>query len=840
MNFKTTYILFAVLLILIGALGVALYLEPTPPEMSTYVLPSSHRKDTEIKADDVTRVEIKRSRPEEQTIVFERNADGKTWRITSPHTLRAETYTVTGLIREVLDAQREEKADTPPSLKDAGLDPPAEVITIAKEGREVQLNVGEVSPGGEDKVVFVTSSDNPKQSLPVKKNQLDSVFKKLNEFRDHTLLTSNESEIKSIKVSEAKKATVALTKQDDGRWKYTEPAYGVAETEGEPPAVGESAADQTAKAPSGVRSLLNDLGGLRVDRNEDFVADDVEDKDLGKYNLDPAKDQILRIEVDKSAGNKEEEKTLVKSTLLVGVGKADGDKYFARLDGEKPIVKIAVKSIDPLRKLLDKPDALRDRNLVRFDNSKTPDVIRIKNNSGEFELFREDSTKPWQLYRGDHEVKADEKAVLDLVGLITQKNIVRSFPPADADLPKLGLDKPAAVVSLWIDGIAKEEKKEDKKDEKDDAKKDEKKEEKKEEKKPTKPKLKNADKPTVVLSFGKVDGNVVDVKRQIDGETSLVKIPASIFESVKNDPLYYMDRTLVKFNTGDPAQDVTKLVLNLNGKTTELTRDPKAATPVWKFAKPDNLAGQSADSAAIDGILRMLNGLHPLKYVTENADPQVLDGEYGLKTPANTVTVTVTRDGKSTDHTYEFGKEIAGARVYARQGDRSNIVFETDKATLASLGKDLRDPTIFHFDSSKAKSVKMTGWKEVTVTPTTLLFERKDASTWTAIKPEKFPVSSEKLNRLVNELSSGKAVKILDRKVTPKEREEYALSPEAGGLQIEITVEGEKEPYILTVGNLDATTGGYYAIANRLGDTLFTVRKDIFEKPKQELKFFSP
>jgi hypothetical protein len=838
MNFKTTYILFGVLVALIATLGVALYLEPTPPEASNYVLPSSHRKDSEIKPDDVTRVEIKRTRPAEETLVFERDADGKTWHITKPSTLRADSFAVTGLVRDVLDAQRETTADSPPSLKDAGLDPPAEVITVAKNGREVTLNIGEVTAGGDNQVVFVTSSDNPKQGLPVKKNRLESVFKTLNDFRDRTLLANSDSDIKRIKLSEGKK-TVALAKQEEGRWKYTEPAYGTAEMEGESPPIGAPSAD---KAPSGVRPLLNALTGLRVDKSEDFVADNVEDKEFGKYNLDPAKDAILRIEIEKPEGTKEELKPESKVALLVGVGKATDGKYYARLDGEKAVVKVATKDVDPLRKLLDDPGAVRDRNLVRFDASKTPDAIQIKNASGAFEFLHEDAAKPWQLYRGDHGVKADDRAVQDLIALLTQKNIVRTFPDTKADLASLGLDKPAAVVSMWVGGITKEEKKEEKPDEKKEGKKDDKKDEKKDEKKSTKPKLSNPEKPTIRLSFGNVDGNLVAIKRESDGEAVLMKVPVNIFDSVKNGPLTYMDRTLPKFNEGDPLQDVTKLVLVRNGVTTELSKDAKASSPAvaWKIDKPADLAGRTADANAVDAIVRELNGLRAVKLVTESAEADAVDREYGLKTPATKGIVTIAKDGKSTDYTYEFGKDVDATKIYARQGQRSNIVFEVDKADLAPFSKDLRDPTVFRFDASKVKNLKLTGWKEINGTPTTLEFERKDASTWIAKVPKDYPLSNEKVNRLVNELSSERAVKFLDRKATPKEREEDGLSAEKGGLVIEVTVDGEKEPFVQTVGNLDADKGAYFATANRLGDALFTVRKDVYEKPKEKPAFFSP
>src|SRR5262249_25609054 len=147
----------------------------------------------------------------------------------------------------------------------------------------------------------------------------ESAFKKLNEFRDRTLLASSDNDIQSVKLTEAKKEPVLLTKVDTGNWKYTQPPFGAAEMEGEPaPPPG---TPNVEKAPSGVRPLLNDLTALRVDRPEDFVADGVSDADLAKYNLDPAKDQVLRVEIEKSEGTKEDKKPATKAALLVGVGK---------------------------------------------------------------------------------------------------------------------------------------------------------------------------------------------------------------------------------------------------------------------------------------------------------------------------------------------------------------------------------------------------------------------------------------------------------------------------------------------------------------------------------------
>jgi hypothetical protein len=61
-----------------------------------------------------------------------------------------------------------------------------------------------------------------------------------------------------------------------------------------------------------------------------------------------------------------------------------------------------------------------------------------------------------------------------------------------------------------------------------------------------------------------------------------------------------------------------------------------------------------------------------------------------------------------------------------------------------------------------------------------------------------------------------------------------------GALQIELTVQGEKEPrkLTLTVGKADANVG-YFAISNQLSGDIFEVRKDIFDKVKEKPAYFS-
>src|SRR5262249_30033617 len=191
------------------------------------------------------------------------------------------------------------------------------------------------------------------------------------------------------------------------------------------------------------------------------------------------------------------------------------------------------------------------------------------------------------------------------------KRQIKEFPDpnkADADL---GLDKPSATISIWVDGIKKEEKKTEKKDDKtteekkeskdeknDDKVKDDKKEgkpidekkdakadEKKEEKKEpvAEPTLKE-EKPTIKLVFGKKEKDLVFVRREVGSETTRAAVPSTLLEKLSEGKLAYLDRKIPSFAFG---ADLSKIVLDRPSGIYELekTKDEKSNT-LWKLKQP--------------------------------------------------------------------------------------------------------------------------------------------------------------------------------------------------------------------------------------------------------------
>jgi hypothetical protein len=851
MNFKTTYVLFGVLLGMVALFGLVLWFNPAKPTDQNFILPTVHDAKDPIKADDITTVVIERTKPKAEKIVFTRDSkEDKGWRMTEPFPLAADRVNraeVNRLIDQLLDGKKDEKADLTGALGQWGLDNPQAVLTIKKgDEKEWKVNLGDKveTKGGQSSVVYVTTSDRPKEAMSVKLNQMDMGFKPVNEFRSRSLLADSAFDIQSVTAKDSKHDPVILKKISDNRWRIAQPNYGEADYEGEP--VGTAPG---AKPTTGVRSLLDLIAAMKIDyksdKENDFVSED--GKNLEQYGLAPnqAADQ-LRIEVERTMGglgaDKKEKHT---DTLVIGKKVDDkSDKYYAMLDSDKYVVKVAA-NLEPLRHLIEDPGSLRDRELVHLDAFRI-DAVSVKNGSGTLELFKPQDALQWKLYRDNQGQKADDATVRALLDAIAAKRQVKGFADLKADDKSLGLDQPAAVVSLWTDGIQKEDKKDEKKDDKKDEKKegdkkdekkdsdkkDEKKDEKKEEKKDEKPKLKNSF-PTVELAFGKHDRDkgIVYVRRKTAEDTTpvVVEVPDAILDKVTLGPLAYLDRSLPSF-TDDP----TKLTLTRDGQTWQLEKDKT----VWKITEPKELAGRNANQAMVERIIGELKNLRADKLVSEKSTPEQ-EKQYKLDKPSTKATVTTDKDKKTTEHVYLFGDEVKDSKgvvtgAYAKQADH-DLLFVVGKPALEVLKSDLRDPVVLNFDPNKVKSMKLVGWSSLLGSPSTLDLERKSNTEWSLAKGSSamFPVDAVKAENLLHALNGLKA-DFLDKN-GPKP-EKMDLKDDA--LEITLTVEGEKDPLTLTVGGETADKTKYFASSNRLPGDAFTVLKFPFAEARTKPTYF--
>jgi len=845
MNFKTTYILFGFLAGVFLLLAIALFMDPGAVESSGFLFPSMRSGAQTIQVDDVDRLEIDRKKPNTEKLVFELDPATKRWNQKSPRDTHADKFAIQEVVRQLREAKPDPEADRPSNLAQWGLDDPSAVVNLKKKDSDkiITLKIGNTSPGVGSAVVYVLSSDRPKEPLAVKKSLLDAIFKNTLAFREKDLLCPSVSDIKSFKLEETGKKAIALGKSGESRWKYTEPStFGEADFEG-------TETPEPLKVSGGVRGLLNNLSNLKVDYRDEKSNDFVEDgaADLAKYKLDVVKDKVLSLTVERA---EEGDKTST-AKLLVAVGEKVGeakDKYYAMLDdGRKEVVRIQAANLEPILKLVADPEGLRDRTLVRLGALDKPDAINLTNSYGLLEFRRPDQAKPWMFYRPGKDVASaiNELNINNLVGLLAQKGQIKSFVDSGAKEADLGLDKPVAQLDIFVEGIDKTQKKEEKKDDKkaepakDDSKKEDKKEEKKDEKKPEekkeeKPVLKAGD-PKVRILFGKKEGGLIAFKRIADKEVTYGKVAENILDKVQENPLSYLDATIPKFaQTADPSEGVNKLLIDKSGKLFDVSRDKKEDP--WKIAQPSDKVGKEADANLIRNALAALSNLRPVKIAAEKPSDTDLAKEFGLAPAAIKAVVTLGKDKEAKTFEYLFGKESADKSGIFAKVTGSDYIFVVDKAALTALEAEFEDMSVFpRLDLAKVEMVKITGWQALLGSPFTIEAELKDLK-WAVKAPADFKLDSAKVQGLLGVLSQLKAEKFITLKTGAKPEQELDLAK--GALQIEFRLQGEKDTQKLVVGKAEGAS--YFATSSRLQGDVFLVPKGIFEAMRGKPAYFNP
>jgi hypothetical protein len=873
MSFRTTALLFGILLWVLGLFGLMLARQRTKLDEGL-VLPTLSKDQTV----EIGEVQVER---EGHKYTFFKTSSGWNLRI-DPYrqALRADDGRVREIINDIKSARKTEEADVSRNLAEYGLEKPVEKIILKTEGggKEWVLNVGKESP---DKgYLYVNSSDRPNDVLAVRRSRLKSVLippKEIDKYRSMRLLDISDATAKLVDLkpgADTKGRELTLEKGKGAVWVFKKPPYGQAEYEGAP----------VSKEPTGVRGLLNTLGAIRPETDADFVP--------LSQPLFPESKAVLRVDVERAGERGAADKT-VKETLLIGPKveskekgdgkKGDGKKnaeaggqYYARLANDEAMVRVDARNVDILLGFTRKPDALRSHDLAQIETGK-PDVIRVSSGKGPGEVVT--LYKPqfgeWLVTDGAMRHKANESAIQGPDGLLSQlqgKNKVKEFFDVDEETTKdgkeseaakakdkeLGLDNPRAKVVVWVNGQekeankAKDEKKaaakqEPKKGEKEAKKgpKEAAKDEKKEEKAADGPQINPKAKPVLTLTFGKTAGDLVYVKRvAADGSVSRVAVPKSVLEKVAppQGALAYLDPNVASFL----VTDVARLELKVReGKQERLfvveregeKKGAKDKLPLpggWLLLEPKDFKERpNADAAEVEKVLNALTRVSAVRYV-KKVEPKENLGAYGLNPPAVTATITLKKkegEKEPARYTYLFGSEATPDKskpsslyaVMTGGGELKDIVFEVSPVIVMPLKDvELRDRTVFRFDPAKVKEVRLTIRKELTVSP---VFTRKDRS-WVVTKGlEEFPLDPARVEQLVDILSNLKALRYVSFNGPEKE---HGLTDKPR-LRIEVVMDDNKTTYTLTIGAAQEKVG-YFAESSTLPRAVFLVALPHFQR----------
>lgn len=257
----------------------------------------------------------------------------------------------------------------------------------------------------------------------------------------------------------------------------------------------------------------------------------------------------------------------------------------------------------------------------------------------------------------------------------------------------------------------------------------------------------------------------------------------------------------------------------------------------WKFQKPADLSGRQADAKNVDRIIRELRGLVAEKLVAEAPSPAELH-RFGLEPPEIRVVITVRGEDKKTqDHVYLIGKETEDhAGRHARQG-QAPLVFVVRPTVADVLRSELQDPTVFRFEPESVHELKVSGWRKVQGFNVTLQLQRQGPGNWAVKQPDGFELDQAQAEGFVRTLSGLRADRVVVRRSGPKP--EFKLDPKERALFVEVTVEGQKAPLTLTIGELDAKDKGYYAESSTRPGDVFLLPQEPFEKILAGIRYFS-
>lgn len=650
--------------------------------------------------EDFSRLVIERNQNDPkkaEKLEFQRTNVGKSvkWVLVSPVKVRTDDAAVATLIRSIITMEKQKVRDIGRDMAKLGLEKPDTRITLATKDKEYILALGGVGPATKDPIFYASSSELAGKPFQLSKSKVEKLFDDLNSFRDKTLISSSFG-LMGFKLAGTARPAMELLKEKD--WKFKEPALGEADT----PATDE---------------LTRNLAGIKVERNEDYVADGVDAAKLAQYGLaddkaayaltivqspiDPKDNPIVETlfvgnaddSAAKQAGQLRTAALVVESltsptaSLAAYVArekqKIEPTHYYARLAGDQTVVRISARSLPFLNK---SADELRNKNLAKLDNSKVDVVQYVGLNNELLRIYRPDlqAAASWDLYSDNRaRVKCQPQAIQSILDSLSRIELqdVKAWLDDDAKIKAwfggatidLGLDKPQAVIQVWQDGILRDSKGQPEGT--------------------GEPKLREdvKAKPTIKLSIGRKDDQrkVTYVRREQPGLKPVVMavpdpfvtgnaqigatqtgaVPPdgrqtfSISGLTGLDYLQMRDRTLPSYR---PDQIVSLEVKRLTVKyllEKTSTKDERGnLVDAWLLKQP--VEGNPNPGVA-DYMVSHLMGTSTQKLITDRASDKDIEEVFGLgKSPLLQVVVKAKADQKPADPAVKDTPTPAGAGTY--------------------------------------------------------------------------------------------------------------------------------------------------------------------------------
>jgi hypothetical protein len=343
----------------------------------------------------------------------------KEWLLTAPRQLDADSDELNRMAGSASKIRRESVVEqNAANLAKFGLNPPQSSLKLkTKDGKEYTIDFGNNNPTGNS---TYASLPNRKEVFLVTSYTASSFNKKVDDLRNHSVLSFEQPEVQSLSIK-SPKGDLELVKDSTDRWWFAGPEK------------------RAADGPD-IRGMLNALSLGKIKEFFDQNPDDYTNLGLNKPFIDVhltyGKDKAIKHLVIGSEKSKLREKGV--KTIPDLTEKSSSELYLAK-DESRPDLFFVEK--DLVDKLLKSPNDVRDKALASFQRWDV-DFIALTNSKGSFDFTK--SGGEW--FFGPAKKKAKWEAVNAILDAMEKP--VKEWIDTPAPLSTYGLVKPAIRVVL--------------------------------------------------------------------------------------------------------------------------------------------------------------------------------------------------------------------------------------------------------------------------------------------------------------------------------------------------------------------------------------------------------
>ena len=518
----------------------------------------------------------------------------KKWRLESPVKDLADGSTIDGLLFDLEDW----KKDATISGKEIEADKSRMAeYGVAKAKLRLKLQGADAPPG----ILFGNNAalegktyvrlENSKDVFLAAQSIKNQISKKPEEFRDRKLTDTVATQVIRLSLKTAA-GEMELQKQGD-HWQIVKPLRARAD-------------DQK----------VNDLiAQITTSRIAQFVADDA--GDLHPYGLTEPRGTVTIFTADDKQG---------QILQIGGVPEKEKDQIYVRFAPRKFIYTLPNK-IETI--LSTRPNDLRDRHLVRFDQNQLDRITIDVPGKTKTVLSRKDQN--WTIVNRNNRL-ANAAEARRLIDLLAGEQVTNFVADVASDLPKYGLDKPQLTVTL--SSFASENTAE----------------------------TKAGEHPLATIAFGKIDGE--NIFARVGEEPFVVAVHRSTLDNIFADPLQWQDLTIFKFK----PEQIHRFALFTDHEQS-LIRGPNNQ---WEWVTGDG----PINTVTVQSLVNTLASLHAVRWIA-NIPPAAFDK------PQLVATFTTSTDDKA-QHKVTISGPSADGTSMART-DEHEGTFVISSSDLSAL-----------------------------------------------------------------------------------------------------------------------------------------------------------